>query len=165
MALGAWRPASVREYVDRSARQSPARLALVVFATVIAVFTLLLWTPIATATGEQPALVDAVFTATSATTITGLVVVPTGTYWSPAGLLTILVAIKVGGLGVMTIASLLGLAVSRRIGLTQRLLVSSETKTTRLGEVGSLVRTVIVTSTSIELAIAIVLVPSVPPGT
>ncbi len=159
MARGAWRPASVREYVDRSARQSPARLALVVFAIVIAVFTLLLWTPFATASGEQPALVDAIFTATSAATITGLVVVPTGTYWSTAGLLTILVAIKVGGLGVMTIASLLGLAVSRRIGLTQRLLVSSETKTTRLGEVGSLVRTVIVTSTTIELAIAVVLFP------
>ena len=42
MASGAWRPASVREYVD-PVRQSPARLALVVFATVIAVFTLLLW--------------------------------------------------------------------------------------------------------------------------
>jgi len=59
----------------------------------------------------------------------------------------------------MTLASLLGMAVSRRIGLTQRLLVSSETKVTRLGEVGSLVRTVIITSTVLEVAIAIVLFP------
>ncbi len=103
----------------------------------------MLWMPLATISGRQPPFVDALFTATSAATITGLVVVPTGQYWSSAGLVIILVAIKVGGFGVMTIASLLGLAVSRRIGLTPRLLVSSETKTTRLGEAGSLVPTVI----------------------
>lgn len=148
-----------REYVDRSARQSPARLALGVFAIVIAIFTLLLATPWATASGQSPPFIDALFTATSAATVTGLVVVPTGSYWSMGGLVVILVAIKVGGLGVMTLASLLGLAVSRRIGLTQKLLVSSETKTTRLGEVGSLIRTVIVTSTSFEVIIAIVLFP------
>jgi len=59
----------------------------------------------------------------------------------------------------MTLASLLGMAVSRRIGLTQKLLVSSETKETRLGEVGSLIRTVIITSVSLELIIALVLFP------
>jgi len=151
-----WR---AREYVDRSARQSPARLALGVFALVIAGITVLLSAPWATASGRRAPLIDALFTATSATTVTGLVVVPTGEYWSGWGLVVILVAIKIGGLGVMTLASLLGMAVSRRIGLTQRLLVSSETKVTRLGEVGSLVRTVIITSTVLEVAIAIVLFP------
>ena len=151
-----WR---AREYVDRSARQSPARLALGVFALVIAIITVLLSAPWATAHGGRAPLIDALFTATSATTVTGLVVVPTGEYWSTWGLVVILVAIKIGGLGVMTLASLLGMAVSRRIGLTQRLLVSSETKVTRLGEVGSLVRTVIVTSTVLEVAIALVLFP------
>jgi potassium uptake TrkH family protein len=119
----------------------------------------LLSTPWATATGTRASFVDALFTATSAVCVTGLVVQPTGTYWSAAGQATILVAIKIGGLGVMTLASILGLAVSRRIGLTQRLLTASETRTTRLGEVGSLVRTVIVTSSSLELAIALLLVP------
>ena len=151
-----WR---AREYVDRSARQSPARLALGVFALVIAGITVLLSAPWATASGRRAPLIDALFTATSATTVTGLVVVPTGEFWSGWGLVVILVAIKIGGLGVMTLASLLGMAVSRRIGLTQRLLVSSETKVTRLGEVGSLVRTVIITSTVLEVAIAIVLFP------
>ncbi|UZN02336.1 TrkH family potassium uptake protein [Cellulomonas sp. S1-8] len=159
MAAGPGLLWSAREYVDRSARQSPARLALGVFALVIAVITVLLSAPWATAGGERAPLVDALFTATSATTVTGLVVVPTGEYWSAWGLVVILVAIKIGGLGVMTLASLLGMAVSRRIGLTQRLLVSSETKVTRLGEVGSLVRTVIVTSTVLEVAIALVLFP------
>lgn len=148
-----------REFVDRIARQAPARLALGVFAVVIAVVTALLAVPWATASGHSAPFVDTLFTATSATTVTGLVVVPTGTYWSTYGLVVILVAIKVGGLGVMTLASLLGLAVSRRMGLTQKLLVSSETKVTRLGEVGSLVRTVIVTSTILEVTIALVLFP------
>lgn len=148
-----------REMIDRLARQSPARLALGVFASVIAVFTALLSMPWATASGERAPFVDALFTATSAVCVTGLVTVPTGTYWSTAGQVAILVAIKIGGLGVMTLASLLGLAVSRRMGLTQKLLVSSETKETRLGEVGSLVRTVIITSTALEVAIALVLVP------
>ncbi len=150
---------SGRELVDRLARQSPARLALGVFAAVIALFTALLSSRWATASGEHAPFVDALFTATSAVCVTGLVTVPTGTYWSTAGQATILVAIKIGGLGVMTLASILGLAVSRRIGLTQRLLVSSETKETRLGEVGSLVRTVIITSTALEVAIALILVP------
>ena len=94
----------VRELVDRVARQAPARLAVSVFGTVIALVTVLLWLPWATASGHQAPFVDALFTATSATTVTGLVVVPTGTYWSTYGLVVILVAIKVGGLGVMTLA-------------------------------------------------------------
>lgn len=150
---------SAREMVDRLARQSPARLALGVFAAVIALVTALLSMPFATASGQRAPFVDALFTATSAVCVTGLVTVDTGTYWSTAGQVVILVAIKIGGLGVMTLASILGLAVSRRIGLTQRLLVTSETRTTRLGEVGSLLRTVIVTSTALELTIAMVLVP------
>lgn len=150
---------SGRELVDRIARQSPARLAIGTFAGVIGIFTVLLSMPWATASGHRAPFVDALFTATSAVCVTGLVTVPTGTYWSTAGQAAILVAIKIGGLGVMTLASILGLAVSRRIGLTQRLLTASETKTTRLGEVGSLVRTVVITSTSLEVAIALLLVP------
>lgn len=150
---------SGRELVDRLARQSPARLALGVFAFVVAVFTALLSLPWATASGERAPFVDALFTAVSAVCVTGLVTVDTGTYWSGAGHVIILVGIQIGGLGVMTLASILGLAVSRRIGLTQKLLVSSETKTTRLGEVGSLVRTVIITSVVLEIAIALVLIP------
>ncbi len=148
-----------RDFVDRSARQSPARMALGVFAVVIAIFTALLASPWATATGKAAPPIDAFFTAASAATVTGLTVVPTGEYWSTGGLVTILVAIKVGGLGVMTLASLLGAAVSRRIGLTQKLLLSSETRATRLGEVGSLVRTVIITSTTLEVIGALILLP------
>jgi len=148
-----------REVVDRAARQSPARLALSVFATVIGLFTALLLTPQATATGRSAPFADALFTAASAVCVTGLTTVPTGTYWSTFGQVVILVGIKVGGLGVMTLASLLGLAVSRRIGLTQKILAASETRSTRLGEVGSLLRVVIITATALEVSIAVILIP------
>lgn len=148
-----------REFVDRIARQSPARLALGVFAGVVLIFTALLSLPAATASGERAPFIDALFTATSAVCVTGLTTVPTGTYWSTFGQAIILVGIKVGGLGVMTLASILGLAVTRRLGLTAKLMTASETKTTRLGEVGSLIRVVIITSTALEFAIALLLFP------
>lgn len=150
---------AVRDVVDRVARRSPARLAVAVFASVIAVVTVLLWQPAATTSGERPTLVDAFFTATSAVCVTGLTTVDTATYWSGYGQAVIAVAIKIGGLGVMTLASILGLAVSRRIGLTQRLLTASETKTNRLGEVGGLIRAVIIASVALEVALALVLFP------
>lgn len=151
--------AAARDLVDRVARRSPARLAVAVFAGVVLIVTFLLWQPAATVDGERPSLVTALFTATSAVCVTGLTVENTATYWSTYGQVVIVVAIKVGGLGVMTLASILGLAVSRRIGLTQRLLTASETKTNRLGEVGSLIRAVIAASVAIEVLLAIILFP------
>ncbi|MGC5167601.1 TrkH family potassium uptake protein [Luteimicrobium sp. DT211] len=150
---------TARGALDRLARRSPARLAVFSFAGVVVLFTLLLLGPWATRSGKGASVVDALFTATSAVCVTGLTVVPTGAFWSPFGEVVILVAIKVGGLGVMTLASILGLAVSRHLGLTQRMLAATEVKTTRLGEVGSLIRVVIITSTSLELAVALLLFP------
>ncbi|GAB4084510.1 potassium transporter TrkG [Myceligenerans cantabricum] len=148
-----------RERLDDVARHSPARLAIIVFAAVIAVFTMLLLAPWATASGSSARPVDALFTAVSAVCITGLVVQDTGTYWSLYGQIIIITGIKVGGLGIMTLASIIGMVVSRKIGLTQRILTASETKTKGLGEVGSLVRTIIVTATTLELTIAALLFP------
>ncbi len=153
-ALGA-----VRDAVDHVARHSPARLALLVFAAIIAVFTALLSLPAATRSGARAPFVDALFTAVSAVCVTGLTTVSTATYWSGFGQAVIIVGVKIGGLGVMTLASILGLAVARRIGLTQRLLAASETKTTRLGEVGTLVRAVVVASLAVELTVFLALLP------
>jgi potassium uptake TrkH family protein len=145
--------------VDQAARRSPARLALAVFALVILLFTVLLSLPFATASGGRAPLADTVFTATSAVCVTGLVTVDTATYWSGFGQAVILAGMKVGGLGILTLASLLGLAVSRRLGLAQRIIAASETKATRLNEVGSLLRIVILTSSAIEAVVAAVLFP------
>ncbi|GHH68654.1 TrkH family potassium uptake protein [Promicromonospora soli] len=149
----------LRELVDELAFRAPARLAVTVFACVVAVFVVLLLAPFATADGEGASFVDAVFTAVSAVCVTGLVVQDTATYWSLYGQIVILAGVKVGGFGIMTVASILGMIVSRKIGLTQKLLTASETKTTRLGDVGSLVRVIIITATTLELSIALLLFP------
>lgn len=148
-----------RDRLDKMASHSPARLALLVFTGIVVVVTGLLSLPVATTSGERAPFADSLFTAVSAVCVTGLSTVDTATYWSGFGQGVILVSLKIGGLGVMTLASILGLAVSRRIGLTQRMLTASETGGTRLGEVGTLVRAVIATSLAIELALTLVLVP------
>lgn len=144
----------IRNRIDSLAKNSPARFAMIVFAGIIVVFTLLLMLPFSTTTLTSPPFLNAFFTATSAVCVTGLSVVDTATYWSPFGKGVLVLAMQVGGLGVMTLASLLGLAVSRHIGLTQRILTATETKS-RLGDVGSLLRAVVITSLTAESILAI----------
>ncbi|MDO5672631.1 MAG: potassium transporter TrkG [Actinomycetaceae bacterium] len=149
---------ALRAFVDSVARKAPARLAIGIFAGIVAVSTALLQLPISTASGHRAPFVDSLFTATSAVCVTGLATVETATYWSLFGQVVIMISIKVGGLGVMTLASILALAVSRHIGLTQRMLAATE-KQSKLGDVGSLVRAVVISSIVIEMAIAAVMFP------
>lgn len=148
-----------RDWLDDIANSSPARLALLVFLGIVLLETALLSLPIATASGQRAPLADAMFNATSAICVTGLVTVDTAVYWSTFGHAVIMIGAAIGGLGVMTLASILGFAVSRRIGLTQRLLTARETKTDRLGEVGSLIRAVIVVALSVQTALMLILFP------
>ena len=150
---------TARDTTDEVARHAPARLALFTFAGVVAIVAALLLTPFATADGRRAPFVDALFTAVSAVSVTGLSTVETGSYWSTSGQVVILAGIAIGGLAVMTLAALLGLAVSRRLGLTERMLAATESRTPRLGEVGSLLRVVVIASTAVEGAIAAVLFP------
>lgn len=149
-----------RQLVDSLAKSSPARLALVVFAFVALTFTLLLSLPIAAADGQATPLHDSLFTAFSAVTVTGLVTVNTAEHWSFFGQVVILLGIQVGGLGIVTMASLLARAVTRQLGVRSKLLAQQGISTGKLGEVGSLLRTVVLTTLAIELALALVLVPS-----
>ena len=147
-----------KQSIDHLARTSPARLVLILFGAIILVMTLLLSLPFAITTGKPANLVDAIFTSTSAVCVTGLTVVNTASYWSLFGQIVIILGIHIGGLGVMTLASILALAVSRHIGLTQRMLAATE-KTASLGKVGGLIRTVIVTSLTCEFILFIALLP------
>lgn len=146
--------ARTRRFLEELGRSAPARLALIAFAITITVIATLLMLPISTSSGTSPRLVDAVFTATSAVCVTGISVVPTATYWSFWGQIFIMIGIKIGGLGVMTLSSLLGLAVSKRIGLTQRLLVASE-RGGGIGELGALLKSVLVVSAIGETFVAV----------
>ncbi|HWC13142.1 MAG TPA: potassium transporter TrkG [Actinomycetota bacterium] len=128
----------------------PAQFVLVAFAFAILVGTLLLLLPLASVHDGPTPFVTALFTATSAVCVTGLTVVDTVSYWSGFGQATILVLIQVGGFGIMTLASLLALLVSRRIGLKGRLLAQTETKALGLGDVRSVLVGVAVFSVLFE---------------
>lgn len=149
--------AATRDLVDRLAQSSPARLAVLVFAAVVVVFTMLLWLPFSSHTGQSTTFMDAAFTATSAVTVTGLTVVPTADHWSFTGQLIILFAIQIGGLGTLTMTSILAMAIGRHLGLRSKLVTQEALNVGRLGEVGSLLRTVAVTSVVIEGTLAIIL--------
>lgn len=150
---------AVRDFVDKGANSSPARLALVVFALVILAFTLALSLPAAAADGHVTAFPDALFTAVSAVCVTGLTTVSTALHWSFLGQLIILIGIFVGGLGILTLASLMSLMVSKRLGVRGKLIAQEAMNAGRLGEVGTLLRIVITTSVAAEVILALVLAP------
>ncbi|MDJ0319233.1 potassium transporter TrkG [Pseudarthrobacter sp. PS3-L1] len=149
-----------RDFVDNIANTSPARLALTAFCVVILFFTFFLSLPISSATGEITPLHQAVFTAVSAVCVTGLTVVSTAVHWSFFGQLVILLGIFVGGLGTLTLASLLALMVSKKLGVRGKLIAQEAMNNAgRLGEVGTLLRIVITTSVVIEAILAAALIP------
>ncbi|MEO5985564.1 MAG: Trk family potassium uptake protein, partial [Candidatus Limnocylindria bacterium] len=80
---------------------SPAPSLLAAFAVLITIGTVLLMLPFATRSGVPTAFIDALFTATSAACVTGLVVLDTGTHWSPFGQVVIMLLIQAGGFGIM----------------------------------------------------------------
>lgn len=147
----------VRDFVDGIANSSPARLAVIVFMIVDLAVAGLLWLPVSAAPGRDTQVADAVFTATSAVTVTGLTTVSTADHWSLFGQVVILVAIQIGGLGTLTMTSLLALAIGRKLGLKSKLITQEALNIGRLGEVGSLLRIIVVTSVSIEAALSVVL--------
>jgi potassium uptake TrkH family protein len=107
----------------------------------------------------MPPFVTALFTAASAVCVTGLGVVDTGTYWSGFGQVVMLASVQVGGFGIMTAASLLGLLVSRRLGIRSRLVTRTEAGSVDLGDVREVVRAVALASLWIELSVAALLFP------
>ncbi|WP_203335548.1 TrkH family potassium uptake protein [Nocardioides limicola] len=115
----------------------PSQVVVTAFAVVIAVGTALLMLPWARTGPEAASFVEALFTSTSAVCVTGLIIVDTPTYWSPFGQVVILALIQVGGFGIMTMASLLGLIVARRLGLRSRLTAAAETKAMGIGDIRS----------------------------
>jgi trk system potassium uptake protein TrkH len=135
----------------------PGRMVVVGFAFATVVGTVLLMLPVSAESGESTGLVTALFTAVSAVCVTGLVVVDTPTYWSGFGEAVILGLIQIGGLGVMTLASLLAMLVARRMGMRMQLFAQAETKALGLGDVRSVVFGVIRLSLITEAAVAVLL--------
>lgn len=156
---------------------SPARFAVLIFSGLILLFTALLSLPAMAADGRVTPLADALFTAVSTICVTGLSTVNMGSHWSPLGQVVIYIGVNVGALGVLTLASILGLIISRRLGLRAKLIAAgdsnpmrvhggpvNEGQTVRLGEVGALLRTVALSTLVIEAGLAVLLYPSLLAG-
>jgi trk system potassium uptake protein len=138
-------------------RRHPAQLIVFAFAAGILVGALLLLAPFATTGPGRAPFTTALFTSTSALCVTGLVVVDTPTYWTHYGQVVILALIQVGGIGIMTLASLLALLVARRLGLRSRLVAQVETAAAGLQDVRRLVVGVVILSLLFEALAATVL--------
>ena len=129
------------------------------FAAVILIGSLLLTLPIATRDGEGAAFMEALFTATSATCVTGLVVQDTATYWSVFGQSIILILIQIGGMGVVTIAVLAAIISGKRISLKQRSTLQEAIAAPNVGGIVKLTGFIITTTAAIEGIGALLLFP------
>jgi potassium uptake TrkH family protein len=137
----------------RSRLSHPSTTVALLFLSLIMVGTILLKLPFAHAGGEAVPLLTAFFTAVSAVCVTGLVVVDTGTYWSTFGQAVILVLFQIGGFGLMTAASLLGLMVNRSLRLRTRIATQAETHAIGLGDVRGVASIVLVVTLVCELVL------------
>lgn len=102
---------------------SSAQIIPLGFLAMIIVGTILLWLPISTASGQHTSLLTAVFTATTSTCVTGLVVVDTYLHWSLFGKIVILILIQLGGLGIIAVSSTIMLMLHKKFSLSSRLLI------------------------------------------
>jgi trk system potassium uptake protein TrkH len=127
------------------------------FIAVIVIGTLLLMLPFSSKSGLSLSLLDAVFTATSATCVTGLVVVDTGTHFSMFGQIVILLLIQLGGLGLMTISMILFSLTGKRISLHDRMSIAENLGESRLQGIVRLARAAILVTGLAEITGAVML--------
>lgn len=144
---------------SRKNYRSPFRVIILGFFLVILGGTLLLMLPFSTHTGEVTPFLDALFTATSAVCVTGLVIYDTAAYWSAFGQLIIILLIQIGGLGVVTVAGAFAILSGRRIGLMQRSTMQEAIAAPSVGGIVRLTGFILRTSLTIELIGAVLLFP------
>ncbi|WP_307781627.1 TrkH family potassium uptake protein, partial [Virgisporangium ochraceum] len=137
--------------------QHPTQAIAAGYAAMVAAGTGVLSLPAATEDGQRADLIDALFTATSAVCLTGLVTVDTGGFWSPFGEVAILVLIQAGGLGIMTLATLVTVRVTRALSMRGRLVAQTETKSGGAGDLRRLLRNIVLFSLVSEVVVAVVL--------
>ena len=129
---------------------STTQIIMLSFVLVILVGSLLLSLPISSADGVAVPYLDALFTATTATCVTGLVTLTTATAWSGFGQVVILVLIQVGGLGVITVMSGLMMLLNRKMGIGDRLLLQDAFNLNTLSGLGEFVKKVLIGTFVIE---------------
>ncbi len=145
--------------IYRKFRLSSFQIIILGFAGVILVGALMLMLPISTTEGCVTPFNEALFTATSAVCVTGLVVQDTGSYWSAFGQMVILMLIQIGGLGVVTVAASFALMSGRKISLMQRSTMQDAISAPKVGGIVRLTLFILRGTFLIELIGALAMLP------
>jgi trk system potassium uptake protein TrkH len=135
---------------------TPPQILVLGFAVIIFIGAGLLMLPIASATGQSMSFIDALFTSVSATCVTGLVVVDTGSAFTTFGQIVIVSLIQIGGLGFMTMATLVAFVFRKKITLKERLVLQEALNQGSMEGIVRLIRKVIIYSLSIEAVAAVI---------
>jgi len=138
-------------------RMNSSRLIILVFVVVILLGALLLTLPISSRSGESNGFITALFTATSATCVTGLALGDTYTQWSNFGQVVIITLIEIGGLGFMSIASLFFFTLRIKVDLKSMLIMAQSVGTENMSDVLRIQKKIIFGSLLIELTGALIL--------
>jgi len=136
---------------------NPPRVLALGFLGLILFGSVLLNLPVASADGNSIGFLDALFTSASAVCVTGLIVVNTATYWSVFGKVVILFLIQIGGLGIMTMATMVALIMGKKISLKERLIIKEQMNQETLSGMVKLTLYVILLTFAIEAIGAIIL--------
>lgn len=148
----------------KNIKLSPTQIIALSFAAIILAGTVLLSLPVSSRSGQSCGFVPALFTATSATCVTGLVVGDTWSLWSGFGQAVILCMIEIGGLGFMSVASLVIFALRRKIGLRQRMIIAQALSVSEMQSVVKIQKWVLLGSLIIQSAGMLVLFLRFLPG-
>ena len=131
---------------------STTQIVLLSFLITIFFGSILLSLPISTASGKAVSYMDALFTATTATCVTGLVTLPTATTWSTFGHVVILLMIQIGGLGIVTIMSGIMMLLNRKMGIGDRLLIQDAFNLNTMSGLAKFVKNVLFGTLVVELS-------------
>lgn len=153
----------LRKLLSKANAMKPAQVMVIGFGMVILFGALILNLPIVAKNGESIGFLNALFTATSAVCVTGLIVVDTATYWNQFGQIVIITLIQIGGLGFMTMATMFSLLIGKKINLRERLLIQESLNQKDLSGLVKLTRYIIMMTFTIEaigaLLLSIVFIP------
>ena len=148
---------ATQKFNRKTYKISPMKIIALTFVLIILVGAVLLTLPVASRNGESCGFRPALFTATSATCVTGLVLYDTWSQWSGFGQVVIISLIEIGGLGFMSVASLMFFFLRKRIGLKERMIMAQALSLNDMDGVVRLQKTVLVGSLSIEAIGALIL--------
>ena len=148
-------PTTASRFKNRAPRA--ARTIATLYALVIFIGGLLLTLPFSRTEGKFGGVLDAMFTSVSAVCVTGLSTVNVETYWTPAGHLVILLLIKVGGLGILSLSTLIGMLLSRRVGIRSQMVSATESANLSAGDVRKTLARIVIVASAIEAVSALVM--------